>query len=171
MSEVQTITKLKRLTKKVNFNKLPKKCQRIAIVKDVIDQVRAKRFIATCGTYVSFGARDLTLGAKLLLEQQACRVCGIGSLFVSKCLKMNNSNIHYQTGDIHKDLADFFSIRQLELIESAFEVSYFHYGVFYIGKEEKTKSAIGFGQKYNNPEDRLVAIMENVVKNCGIFKP
>ncbi len=151
-------------------------CQkRIAIAQDVIAQVRVKRFAATPGTYVRMGAKyedRITHKDKveelLEIEGVQCNVCAKGALFMAHVMKTGNCDMsdanHTGTHSIAYRLKGVFDKDQLDMMESAFERSPF-------GSTSNVHAAVKFGKGYNNPDDRLIAIMENVIANRGDFKP
>lgn len=131
---------------------------------------------------------------QLYLENtiQQCSCCALGGMFMSCTLYNNNTtvgNLSYAADDIgdvilNEDnteplpngLNKFFSVAQLKLIEQTFEgdngavVSGMYDGT---GEtvDEFSPRAEAFYNKYRKPKDRLVAIMQNIVKNNGTFKP
>jgi hypothetical protein len=60
------------------------------------------------------------------------------------------------------------------LIESAFETARFSEKDYVLLSKkdlELLNSAINFGRGFGDDEERLLAIMKNIVKNKGTFKP
>jgi hypothetical protein len=123
---------------------------------------------------------------------QQCSCCALGGLFMSCTLYNNNTtvdNLSYAGDDIgdllvgasHAEslpngLNKFFSLAQLKLIEQTFEGDN---GAVLSGMDDGTGETVdefspqaeAFYNKYKKPKDRLVAIMQNIVKNNGTFKP
>jgi hypothetical protein len=135
--------------------------------------------------------KDLLSGAT-----GTCSCCALGAMFVS-CTLFNNQTtaldlhqIQWSLGDmieadekLSNGLNKFFSAQQLRLIEQAFEGGH---GQFTedvdAGDEESDNPAdraavklsqrlLSWEDKYRNDEDRLIAIMKNIIKNNGTFKP
>lgn len=123
-----------------------------------------------------------------LLEEK-CDVCALGSLFMSHIRVFNQislGQIDSERDTITQSLHEYFDKEQLDLIETAFERSGAGtYNTYYFSDENLSDSelndldskgllaykAIKFGQKYGDSSKRLRAIMLNVVKNDGVFKP
>ena len=130
---------------------------------------------------------------QLYLENkiQQCSCCALGGMFMSCTLYNNNTtleNLGYAGDDISNVLLEetseklsnglnkFFSVAQLKLIEQTFEGDH---GAVLSGMDDGTGEIVdkftprseAFYTKYKKPKDRLVAIMQNIVKNNGTFKP
>ena len=123
---------------------------------------------------------------------QQCSCCALGGMFMSCTLYNNNTtvdNLSYagddignmlyedsEPGSLSNGLDKFFSVAQLRLIEQTFEGDN---GVVNSGMDSDTGEVIdpfspraaAFYEKYKKPKDRLIAIMQNIVKNNGTFKP
>lgn len=161
-----------------------KAAERVAIAKDVISQIRAKRLIAMSGTYLSaadnnwltqFGVydEDMTDLDEESKNQQVvpptkCNVCALGAVFVSALdrndrLKVGDFAPYPGQDDLHNYLKRWFTLNQLYLMEEAFEG--------YSRPEYCGTDAEFFGSRYDNDEDRMLAIMRNIVKNDGTFVP
>jgi hypothetical protein len=111
-----------------------------------------------------------------------CSACAKGSLLLSFVGRINNFDVNdltfgnnNDTNDkSHAKLLEIFDIRQLALIEMAFEDQ------LYItetptGKPVKfTRNthikASEFFYKYNYSRERMTAICKNIIENKGIFK-
>lgn len=132
---------------------------------------------------------------------ETCTVCAIGSMVVSKCRINGDAEVLYldgvgsnaECGDstpLYETLEKYFPHLQLSLIETAFETNDMMWDDvqddFYDNYKQKNEddadeaenayfelveSAIKFGRKYKKDSDRLVAIMQNIVKNEGVFVP
>lgn len=134
----------------------------------------------------------------VLPEIKTCEVCARGALFLSHVKIMDNFSLgelnpSYKNGDTDVD-ADLtaervtaFSPFQQSLIELAFEGnevynefvrafdidadSDMQYEAIEYAKKSLEDACLRFYKKYRNSNNRLIAIMENVVKNKGVFKP
>lgn len=168
--------------------------KRVLIAQDVIAQIELKRYRPELGTWVEpwaangnyvntiaeFGEnasiRELFLSDKIA----ACDCCALGAMFMS-CTLYNNKTTAEQfesetgwelaelvpeRGTISNGLNTFFSPAQLKLIEAAFEGNA---GAFH-APETKSAAVEKFYAEYE-PEERMIAIMENIIKNNGTFKP
>lgn len=134
-----------------------------------------------------------------LARQEPCQCCGLGALMMS-CTLFNNkeevkdySNHFSQLGQALRDkrplsnkFDKIFSKSQIELIENAFEKgSGFFRGTMNIyandeflythaSKVSERNKAISFGSRGDlefDDKKRLIAIMRNIIKNNGTFKP
>ncbi len=128
-------------------------------------------------------------------KQDSCTVCGIGGCFAgmvdlgnkitTKSVIGEVDRVEYfdEIGDedMRKYLRKVFTPRQLTMIECAFEMYAGHHDGKDYAKSWGTKAwdknvkdshaADDFGRNYANSNDRLIAIMENIIKNKGEFKP
>lgn len=119
-----------------------------------------------------------------------CMVCARGALLISR-IKLENK---FKKNDfvngvdeatkfdedcsIDKYLMKLFSAKQIALMENAFETAQ---SLLPIGRYEginrdiltpgEDQASMKFGNQYRNPNDRLIAIFTNAIKNGGIFKP
>ncbi len=107
-----------------------------------------------------------------------CTVCAIGAACVSAVSLYNKApaaeKVH--RGEIKPSkgmrtvLGHFFTRKQLDLIECAFEMKY----TYDIGGSswDARYEAHTFGQGYRyNDRERLEAIMQNIIDNGGTFRP
>lgn len=165
---------------------LPK--QRVAIAKDVIKQIKKGCYYPKESDYINF-SEDFDLSEKTLKKDikknfrliKECEVCALGSVILS-CTRFTNeltfSDLLEGDDREFKKILEIFDAKQLSLIEHAFEG--FHYdrdGVFagkafdwdvILTKSEIKKTKL-FHDSYSDSDDRLIAIMENIIKNDGEF--
>lgn len=194
--------------------------KRVLIAKDVIEQLKLRRFRAQQGAWLNFGfdvhrrwdSAELEVSNSgyhspvlsenvrekfLAKELPSCSCCALGSMFMS-CTLLNNQTTVQQLNVASSDLGDaiespkqfaesrvfsngltkFFSAAQLKLIETAFEGEG---GYFYeppyddegelIKRPAATMAALEWPNKYPDVKKRLIAIMQNIIKNNGTFKP
>ena len=184
---------------KVSIEKMSKNEARVAIAKDVIAQIRAKKYKAKNRTYVDFKPKtgikkkefftekDVETGKDLQdvikTRMESCQVCAKGALFVSAIRKFDNFAVEdgmlynslYESGgascyanndDFLDHLRDYFDYDQLELMEYAFEGD-----CGQVDDYDQEERALAFYHSFKKAEDRLVAIMKNVIKNNGEFIP
>jgi hypothetical protein len=162
--------------------KVSKAEQRIAIAKDALAQLRAEMYLAESGTYIGSELTDELDqqcdddrdGAKpfLLKSKTPCRVCAKGALFLSTVRRYNKASVRDVMCDNMLVAENIFGHKQFDLIEAAFER--WDHTVAYL--EDKDESVVpldvqNFGAAYTDDTDRLVAILENIIKNKGTFKP
>lgn len=188
---------LKKLRKQIrdrerNFQNMSLARKRVAIAKDVLDSLKTRKIIASAGTYVGGKPEDLmslneiwdenksdyvTKDEKdgkqfrdVLVENNlpSCTACAVGSIFMCTVLRHDDITVNdCNSGDdesMRSYLKKFFTRTQLDLMESAFEKGGFGY-------TNRTENAIDFGKLYRTDNERLKAIMENVVRNNGTFNP
>lgn len=173
--------------------------KRVLIAKDVIAQVKAGRFKVASGNWVAPLTRsgsDLSVDRfegdesvqKLFLEGDIpkCQCCALGAMFMS-CTLYNNKTTaieleyvrfsfsdYVEEGSFTNGLSKFFSKDQLILIESAFEGNGGHFELdvgILEGVELEGDKTSKWMDRLPNDKKRLVAIMENIIKNKGKFVP
>jgi hypothetical protein len=171
--------------------------KRVLIAKDVINLIESKKIIPTSGEWVSpdysnyndhdYDAMQKHSFQKTFLEGSVkkCECCALGSMMVSctlfknkvKMAQLDDGAMDYPTIQNHRSqdfmgFRNIFSHDQCMLIEIAFEQGK---GYFFTPETEDPNDinsrAIKFGKKYRSNKSRLLAIMKNVVKNKGTFKP
>jgi hypothetical protein len=146
--------------------------ERVLIAKDALKWIKAGALIPKSLVYVdaientelelrnskNFGKqlRDMYLGK--------CRVCAKGALFLAKAVRYDNVVItaNFDISDLAADhvegpLNDHFSTEQLRLIEWAFEGF--------------NCDELGWLRRYEKASERLVAILNNIVRNEGSLLP
>lgn len=178
----------------IKFSGLSKAQKRVALAQDVVDQVRAKRFVPERGTWCEFDDSELSeLPTTSGLQQafiekklEKCEVCALGALMMSTVLfknkvtvgDMQDSSVLHYDGWSEADekavnqLHSIFPEAQLRLIELAFELGggYFYWNEPESVLDEDTR-AVKFGRRYKSENTRIVGIMNNIIKNNGTFKP
>lgn len=163
--------------------------KRVAVAKDIIESVEKDFYIPTEGIYVHYNQnfktkKEVSLKDVLRKKQvESCTVCALGSCFLS-IIKFQNNYItkeladHNFTLDItskeqgkeRQILRTVFTDYQLGLIESAFERTT-TYASRVINDENLIEQTLDFGYQYFDSKERLIAIMKNIIKNQGFFKP
>jgi len=155
--------------------------ERVALAKDVLKQLDEKKLIAIHGTYV-----DVFYNAS---GTQVCAVCGLGSLVVACCGVSKEKGMGGQ--EVFECLKDVFEPEQVMLIEAAFEAdssppirgeyrSAKVYEDILNNAELSMELAAAsdmFPTEYNeetgenksDPEEALMGIMENIIRNGGDF--
>lgn len=173
------------------FNKLPKARQRRLILLDVLRQIKLPKTCVTTGTYcdIRLPEVDPFAGDKytplpvtelhtLLPKIERCSVCAKGALFLSTVAKSNDFMVHdpqgrvtvHHAGMLHK-LKSIWPEKNLALVECAFEKD----GRFGIDNivcsDAEIARAVTFGEAFEDDTARLSAIVRNMLKNNGLFKP
>lgn len=169
--------------------------QRMMIAEDVLARIAAdnicpiKGFMFKLAEYS--GATDLEIdrARDAILQKQIkeyvnrdgskCRVCAKGALFISLIGEINNMtfeeshllerNANNAQSMNHRKLSEYFDLEQLDLIEIAYEGKSFinecaDYYLIYKAKDF-------YAKRFASDEERLEAIMLNIIENQGEFKP
>ena len=153
--------------------------RRVALAKDVIKQIHAKKIEVRAGwgfvapKYDAWGSfydlpndiehEEVISKDDVNVMKKDCYVCAMGALFLSRVDKFNKitwGDLNCKKPDhdsIVKALRGSFSRRQLVMIENAFER--------YDG------DGCEFGDALDDEDDRLLAIMQNIVDHDGTFEP
>lgn len=185
------ITQLNQKIKKSNSNFKRKTLaeKRVLIAKDALELLESGKISIERGQFVSF---DSSLSVeisqenelqKLLPKIRNCKVCALGGLMISKANLYNDCKLSVEEKDLKylnphriKNIP-YFTKYQSQLIETAFEMGEGYFGeggdgkYYLILKKKDKNKAINFGYKYSDDDDRFVAIMKNIIKNKGTFKP
>lgn len=178
ISEINKLLDHKRIEKQnKRFHKLSRRKQRLAIAKDVLAQLKAKKYVAEPGTYIHVlealfdsNGEQKDLQKVLLSTAAECNVCGLGAAFCSMArLGDEVTASDGEVENIHKTLKSIFSERQIALIEYAFEGA--DAGDLNILSENEADACGRFYEKRGNDDKRLAAIFRNIIKNDGTFKP
>ncbi len=175
---IETISKAK-------FNKLSASGKRITVAKDVIDRVKFGQIIPKKGDFMGdYSAivngkkcNDIVEESPLKNASMECHACGKGGLFLSYLGITEEVNLSYFntfiSAKLNSDamimLSKIFSLKQLTLIETAFEGRSFTWNVTL--KNSEISTCFQFKKKYYLEKDRLIAICKNIIKNNGTFKP
>jgi hypothetical protein len=115
-----------------------------------------------------------TLMDKVITTQTPCGVCAKGALFLSSIRKFNHFSLA-ESCEINdradESVKELFGKHNADLIEAVFEDD------FTIAKVNFKDSEVDYYsdflelwvEKYPNPDNRLEAILKNLIKNRGIF--
>lgn len=151
------------------FNESTKAQKRVMIAKDCIDRLACKLLSANTGSFITYVGeinqeRVNTLG---------CEVCAKGGLFASYIGRVNNFSDDCLGNDednlAHKKLREIFTLRQLAIIEYAFEGTQYIYSVN-IPHDTQNKLEDFYIENSGDDDQRLIKICENIIKNKGTFK-
>jgi hypothetical protein len=185
------LMKLPAAERNVAFAAMNPRQKAVAIAKDVLDQLNAKKYFATEGTYLglelAYKREDESL--QHILEKESCNVCAIGATFAS-CVRLQNE---VTVGAVRNELGsvDFmsgvmrgaFTFKELSVMEAVFEGCNISGGIpdseeHSIGKYRGsligvTSDDLDFDLEYDNSgQDDLVmrALMQNIIDNDGRLK-
>lgn len=171
------------------FHKMSNKKQRMAIAKDVLAQLKLKKYVASPGHYVyssklnelenlhntaNYRADDMVQAfdfqKALLVNAPECNVCGLGAAFCSMA-RLGDDLTTDDANDIHEVLSPIFGRTQVALIEYAFEGWDVNGDASENLTDHQMDKCTHFYGKHSNDDKRLGAIFKNVIKNNGKFKP
>lgn len=173
---------IKTISKKA-FDKLSKKEKRIRVAQDVIDRISLSQLTPRAGNFCIFNEipleveKEEKLSERLKSLELKCTVCAKGGLFLSYIGIVNNyntsplaTNLYGESiqSDEMKQLMEVFDAKQLAMIETAFERSYFSWNAplsYY-----EIQDCKDFGYRFDNSSQRLIGICENIIK-YGKFNP
>ena len=190
--KIKVNTKINNITKEIaKRNKLFEQAspaqKRVLIAKDVINLIKSGKITPMTGEWVYPSYKDESDDEsfqKTFLKGNVedCECCALGSMMLSCTLFKNKVKVNEVNGGAldypnlahghRKDVMGFrgvFPDDQCKLIEIAFECGYGYYGPGNDG--QISDRAVKFGNKYRTERKRLLAIMNNIVKNKGTFKP
>ena len=169
------------------FKSLSKAQKRVLIAKDVIAQVKTKKYKAITGSYISnayfLNKYNLEDSIQNRIDEVYCECCALGACLLSTTKFKNKLTFGdvFGSGGLtaYNDswglLREVFTPNQLTLIEDAFEAGAggSRVGVMRGSKttnKERVKST-NFGLAYVTNKRRILGIMKNIIKNNGTFKP
>ncbi len=184
---------LRRLRKRIKdrerrFKKASPASKRVMIAKDVLSDIATRKLVARSGSWVNmaiFGPSDKEL-QEILITKNECQVCALGAVFVCAAKRADDITVGEAYGLNHgatvgwavldNYLSRFFERDQLILIEQAFEGGGGYFGEYGYGRRQgngvkgrdRATEFCGVNSSY---EDRIVAIMRNIIKNKGEFVP
>jgi hypothetical protein len=163
------------------FEELSIPLQKKRIVRDAIAQIQAGVIVPTEGEYFylpdTHGEKDLQTILKRG-ETYTCEACAKGSLFASCVISTNEVSTRDSLGSESfqsNKLKKWFSYLELDMIETAFEKEIItdNEGALrneYGNENTLAKSCVRFGKRFKSDKNRLLAILNNILKN-GTFKP
>lgn len=162
------------------FKKLGKAEKRVALAKDAIRQIKANILFPKGGNYTRIIRSGLwseefmqsSFQDRLVNKEIECECCAKGALICSFVGFENEASV-IDIGSINEEqirdkLKGVFSPRQLHMIEFAFEGREIMYFVY---SSEIGRRLGSYFDHYDDPSERLIAILENIIKNKGTFKP
>ena len=142
---------------------------RLAILRDALAQVKTGRFAAGYGYLEITGElrRDTVYTLQSLVQEEGvqCSGCALGAIFVGYIINFNQvecrskSDIQLIPGHplLQEKLRQYFGQSELTLIENYYEC--------YVRESDL------YSKKFPGKHDRLVAILENCLRNNGSFIP
>lgn len=167
------------------FNALSPAEKRVAIARDVLAQLAAKRVIPKRNTWVGSARneedefeRRYSRGALVAEDAPVCYACGIGACFISAVRLGNRFNL-VSAGGLGADhmsrvLSLFFSDEQFAAIEFVFEggsgSTHRSDMEWYFDPSEVDAFAL-LVNRQDSPSKRIRIICESIIANSGEFIP
>jgi hypothetical protein len=150
------------------FNNSSNAEKRVMVAQDCIDRIKAKLLEPQTARIIRLP--DFKNVNKENVNSVTCEVCAKGGLFASYVGRVNNFDessyiTNSENNPAHKKLLEIFTLKQLAIIEYAFEGQQYINSV-YISNSSALRF---FYQSYETDEKRLIAICENIIKNNGDF--
>ena len=159
------------------FKKANKARKRVMIARDVLAQLLKGSYDPTEGVWVIPENLNYKSTDELCdVLSGKCEVCGLGSLFVSAVRFADKFKVNelsefkegemgsFSDGDVFDYLGDFFTNKQLQQIESAFEQG--------LGHCDNYEGSCFFDNLVEpHPAVRMRLIMENIIVHNGTFNP
>lgn len=153
--------------------------ERVVIAKDIIAALRARRFAAEFNTYVDEKSLKRTRATKKNSDAQTllvaaeianrpCRVCARGAVVVAMVRRHDRLEvpIGVPVQEYLDDIASGWA--ESDYVEQLFATSQFR-NMEYAFDGGGSDSDPEWADAYPDPDDRLDAIMRNVVENDGAF--
>lgn len=153
------------------WSSMSKAQKRVAVAKDVLAQIDAEMVVAEECVYVEARALESEMAQQYcdVSKPVVCRACGLGSLILSSVRFENERTVSEINGidgyEARAILSHIFKDSQLDLIESAFERTSM------ADTNCSVDCAVSFGADFWHSEDRLIAIMQNIIDHKGRFVP
>ncbi len=179
---------LKHLRKPIDLKSMSKADARVAIAKDVLAALDAKKITASRGTYgvldLKNPVRGFAVGVREILpDLKSCHVCALGAAAIALVGRENylTVNAYLGTTEIHLDdcryrslLREYFSGEQLAMIESAFESINSAYKENISYQNEGILQSVYYSKHIPDGSVSSVcmrAIFQNIIDNNGTFVP
>jgi hypothetical protein len=178
---------IKQLQQSKEFWALPKAEKAVVIAKDILKQIKSKKYKVTTGDYVNiettYSLEEEADIQEVFDEINYCEVCAIGAACVSIAHIGDGLTYHdftyspQHSPNLTKVLRKVFDDVTLYAMENAFEgiggsdvrfAEDLGFDTNSVSSDIKRKIQ-KFHEKYDNDGNRLVAIMKNIIKNKGKF--
>lgn len=147
------------------FQKLSPEKQRVAIARDALSQLKAKRLKAVVSEYM---APVYVEGVATTALSVPCGVCALGGLFCGLADNTEDQRPVYSGSQIRDKLRPYFSETQLTQIESAYEKKPMFW---FMSDRPAAMEAQNHFKAGIQPTQRLQAILGNIIRNKGTFIP
>lgn len=173
------------------FRRLSDRDKRVAIAHDVIAYIKCGKLVAQRRVYIGIVPNALVATPDdphyetshfdgPTMNGHACICCGVGAIFAAAAERKlvdlrydpsSKSSAAPAVMTIRNRLRPYFSNAQLGLIESAFEMS-ISFALNTSVTRAEAKRAVRLGDRYScDSRARMLAIMRNIIRNRGTFRP
>lgn len=151
---------------KTPFRKLTAAQKRVAIAKDVLKQISARRIKIQRGVFVLSRLDNETAvyNQASVRKLKSCTACAVGAAIVCGMRLFNK--VERSLIDRPNALEEWFTPSQIQEIEWAFEC-----GNGYFSQRDRSHPAVLFGERYSGPTERARAIFKNITTHNGEFVP
>lgn len=174
----------------LRFHFMSREDRRIAIIRDALAQVRAKQYSTEELAYLHSDEWITYPLEDLIVSGDSCFVCARGALFLSNVRCFDKYD-----GVVSNDLpfekeTEYFAYEELAIVEAAFEGFNLSSTLDHIPLEDDdaaypqvlsaveaeylkygTANIQAYSEDFPSREDRLIAILENMLDNGGVFIP
>jgi len=162
-------TKRLKLIKSSNFNNLSVMEKRVALAQDVLQRVGAKTLVASEDqSFFYVIGKGIKHGDKTVINNAVCEVCVKGAIlcsFIGNFNKYDMGGLDYNTvPDYPPELLEIFNPAMLDAMEIAFEKET---DIFGNDTDYDTMDSLISTFPQFKSHERLIAIMENIIKNEG----
>lgn len=167
---------------RVKFENMTPAQKRVAIAKDVIKQIEQNRLLIRHDSYwrvlkeEEYGRVCDIVNRKLLrAKKTVCRACAAGAVLLTGIRLFNKLETGGFNGDQYERVQknEWFTLEQMAMIEGAFESP----GARIMSRNAITNNqweaceAFYNNHQFDNEDDHVTAIMQNIIKNKGEFIP
>lgn len=141
----------------------------LAVAKDVLKHIEDWNLSTSIYFKAADGLEILGQSIKKISFKKLkdCKVCARGAMFISRAKLFNVYKLDECVNDeVSPNTANDFGRKNADLIECAFQIA-----ARWDDFSSLAFQARDFGHEFPGHRDRLQAIMEEVVKNRGVFLP
>ena len=151
--------------------------RKVEIAEDVLQSIKNQEFTnIDTGHYVdniyilysNYQSQEIISKEQCKQIKKECSMCARGALLIGRIDRFNTlkwNDVYDSQVSTTNGLKGSFTQKELELIECACE----QYAGFHKQDAEVALRAEKFGDKFNDPVDRMIAICENIIENNGEF--
>jgi len=156
------------------FRKLSAAERRVAIAWEVLDLLKARKFRAESVYFDTDDDYRYEAEAQETADYlPTCDVCALGSAMIAGMRLFDRApQVPMHRVNTYEYVAMFFPVEQRRLMETAFEGEMdFAWRENSRVSEVAAERALAFGERFKNADQKLRAIMQNIIDNGGTFRP